>query len=208
MTAACLGASLRGAVAGFRLIGYAPLMAAVICLPSATRAQLGEVQLGSVVSYGTAAPYRIGAGVVLGIAAGRLAYLGARWTYQAGSTEPVTAPAPSTEVRNRVQLFAADIGLLFPAGVLEVVPGGTLGVAWFAQRTGGPGAAAAVSRHALELVGGPSLSVQAHVAGLVLIPEVQYQWAGDPELPWRVSHRGLVASLRVVIPFEVDRIRY
>jgi hypothetical protein len=49
--------------------------------------------------------------------------------------------------------------------------------------------------------------MQAHVAGLVLIPEVQYGLAGDPEMPRPVTHRGLTASLRVVVPFEVRRVR-
>lgn len=190
------------------LLRNAPLVAALACLPSAAYPQLGEVHLGSVVSYGGAAPYGVGAGLVLGVAAGRLAYAGLRWTYQTGSTELATTPTTSVDVRSRVQLFTADLGLLIPAGALEVVPGGTLGVAWFAQRAGGSAAAVTVSQHAIEFVGGPSLSVQAHVAGLVLIPEVQYQWAGTPELAWPVSHRGPVASLRVVVPIEVDRIRY
>ncbi|MBI2072356.1 MAG: hypothetical protein HYW06_05800 [Gemmatimonadetes bacterium] len=190
------------------LLRNAPLVAALICLPSTAYPQLGEVQLGSIVSYGPAAPYGIGAGLVLGVAAGRLAYVGLRWTYQTGSTEPATPPTTSVDVRNRVQVFGADLGLLFPAGALEVVPGGTLGVARFAQRAGVPGAGFTTSDHAMEFFGAPSLSVQAHVAGLVLIPEIQYQWAGSPDLPWPVSHRGPVASLRVVVPFEVDRIRY
>lgn len=191
-----------------RLLRSAPWLAAVICLPSAAGAQLGEVQLGSVVTYGTAGPYGPGAGLVLGVAAGRLAYVGLRWTYQAGSTAPVTTATSSLDVRTRVQLFTADLGLQIPAGGLEVVWGGTLGAVWFAQRVGGPAVASAATEHAIEFVGGPSLSVQAHLAGLVLIPEIQYQWAGNPDLPWPVSHQGPVASLRVVVPFEVDRIRY
>lgn len=183
----------------------APLVALVACLPSAAYPQLGEVHVGSVVSYGGAASYGLGAGLVLGVAAGRLAYVGLRWTYQSGTTAPAITPTTTVDVRSRVQLFTADLGLQIPVGALEVMPGGVLGVAWFAQRTGGPPAA---SDHAAEFVGGPSLSVQAHVAGLVLIPEVQYQWAGNPDLPWPVAHRGPVALLRVVLPFEVDRIRY
>ncbi len=192
------------------LLRNAPLVAALTGLPSAAYAQLGEVQLGTVVSYGPAAPYGMGAGLVLGVAAGRIVYAGLRWTYQTGGTESVAAAPTAVEVQNRVQLFEANIGLLFPAGALEIVPGAVLGVARFTQRATGPGAGAGatVSARAIEFLGGPTLSVQAHVAGLVLIPEVQYQWAGDPDLPWPVRHQGLVASLRVVVPFEVDRIRY
>ena len=188
-----------------RRVWYPPLIVLLAGLPSPAYPQLGEVHLGSVVSYGGAAPYGLGAGLTLGVAAGRLAYIGLRWTYQTGSTRLETTPTASVDVRSRVQLFTADLGFLIPVWALDVVPGGALGVAWFAQRGGGP---ATGSEHAAEFVGGPSLSVQAHVAGLVLVPEVQYQWAGNPELPWPVAHRGPVASLRVVIPFEVDRIRY
>lgn len=184
------------------------LLAALTCLPSVAYPQLGEVHLGPVVSYGGAAPYGVGAGLVLGVSAGRIAYAGLRWSYQAGSTVPATTATSSVEVRSRVQLFTADLGLQIPAGALEVVLGGTLGAAWFAQRVGGPAVGSTATEHAIEFVGGPSLSVQAHLAGLVLIPEMQYQWAGSPDLPWPVSHQGPVASLRVVVPFEVDRIRY
>jgi len=40
-----------------------------------------------------------------------------------------------------------------------------------------------------------------------VIPELQYHLAGDPDLPSQVDHRGLVASLRLVIPLEIGRIR-
>ena len=183
----------------------APLLVLLVCLPNTAYPQLGEVHLGPVVSYGGAAPYGLGAGLALGVAAGRLAYVGLRWTYQTGRTQPAAPPSTTVDVRSRVQLFTADLGLQVPVGGLEIVPGGTLGVAWFAQRAGGPTAG---SQRATELVGGPSLSVQVHMAGLVVIPEAQYQWAGDPDLPSPVAHSGPVASLRVVIPFEVDRIRY
>lgn len=183
-------------------------VAALMSLPSAAYAQLGEVQLGSVVSYGTAAPYGLGAGLVLGVAAGRLAYAGLRWTYQTGSTELGPTTTTPVAVRTRAHLFAVDVGLLFPAGAVEIVPGATLGAARFAQRADAPPGGAAVSAHAIEFFAAPGLSVHLRVAGLRIIPEIQYFLAGDPDLPWRVSHRGPVTSMRIVVPFEVDRIRY
>lgn len=187
----------------------APLVAVLTCLPSAAYPQLGEVHLGSVVSYGTAAPYGVGAGLILGVAAGRLAYLGLRWAYQTGNTESAGGAATPIEVTNRMQVFAADLGLLFPAGALEIVPGASVGVARFAQRSAGPtGGPLTGSEHATEFFAAPGLSVQAHVIGLVFIPEMQYYLVGNPDLSWPVSYRGPVASLRVVVSFEVDRIRY
>lgn len=183
----------------------ASLVVLLTCLPGTAHPQLGEVQLGPVVNLGGAASYRLGGGLALGLAAGRLAYVGLRWTYQTGSTRPETTLTAPVEVRSRVQLFTFDFGLLIPVGSVDLVPGGSLGVAWFAQRAGGPTTS---SNHAAELVGGPSLSVQAHALGLVLIPELQYQWSGTPELPWPVTHHGPVGSLRIVVPFEADRIRY
>ena len=56
------------------------VLIAAACLPQAAFAQLGEVHLGSLVTYGTARSYGPGAGLGLGVAAGRLVYLGARWT--------------------------------------------------------------------------------------------------------------------------------
>jgi hypothetical protein len=190
-------------VTGLRAI--TPLAMLVACLPRTAQAQLGEVQLGPVLTYGRPAPYRLGAGLVLGLAAGRLAYVGLRWSYQTGSTHPETSGSVPLDVRTRAWLLMADLGVLIPVGALDVVPGGTLGVSRFAQRAGGPGAA---TQRSTELTGGPSLSVQAHLLGLVFTPELQYLWAGDPGLPWAVTHQGPVASLRIAVPFEVDRIRY
>lgn len=191
------------------LLRYSLLAAAMTCLPSAAYPQLGEVQVGPLVSYGTAVPYGVGAGLVLGVAAGRLAYLGLRWAYQTGNTQSAGPAAMPIEVRNRMQVFAADVGLLFPAGALEVVPGASVGAARFAQRSAGPaGAALTSSEHATEFFAAPGLSVQAHVIGLVFIPEIQYYLVGNPDLSWPVRHRGFVASMRIVVALEIDRIRH
>jgi hypothetical protein len=43
---------------------------------------------------------------------------------------------------------------------------------------------------------------------MAFIPELRYSLAGSPSsLPWRVPHGGLLVSLRLVITFEVGRIR-
>jgi hypothetical protein len=169
------------------------LAAALPLLASPLVAQLGEVQFGALASYGRGDAFGAGAGLVLGVAPGRLAYVGLRWTYQAGTTK--------AGVTNRVQVFATDLGVEIPAGALEVVPGLSLGALRFAQR------AAGVSRHATEFLAAPGAAVELHLARVALIPELQYVLAGDPELPSPVGHRGAVASLRLVIPLEVGRIR-
>lgn len=183
----------------------ATLALLLACLPGTAQAQLGEVQLGPVLTYGRAVPYRLGAGLALGLAAGRLSYVGLRWTFQNGSTQPGTLEGTAVDLRSRAQLFLTDIGLMIPLGDVDLVPGGTLGVSWFAQRAGGAGGQ---TRRATEFVGGASLSVQAHLLGLVLVPELQYLWAGDPGLSLAVTHQGPVASLRIAVPFEVARIRH
>lgn len=184
----------------------AVLVAAVLGLPSAARAQLGEVQLGGHLDYGVEDAYGPGIGIVVGVAAGRITYIGLRWTYYTGSETRVAAPT-TLDVTNRVQFFTVDLGVLVPVGAFEIVPGVSVGVARFAQRerqTGGPAGPSVIRT---EFLVAPGLSMQAHVAGLVLIPEVQYGLAGDPEMPRPVTHRGLTTSLRVVVPFEVGRVR-
>ena len=166
---------------------------AALLVTSTLLAQLGEVRFGVVGSYGTGDAYRAGAGVVLGVAAGRLAYLGLRWTYYHGVTRG--------GVTNRAQVFATELGILVPTGPVDIVPGLTLGAVRFAQRAPG------VAEHSTEFLAAPGLSVEVRVAPVTLIPEVQYHLAGDPDLPTPVEHRGLVASLRVVIPLEIGRIR-
>ncbi len=192
-----------------QLLRSGAFSAAMACIPSAASAQLGEVHLGVLVNYGLPNAFGPGAGLAVGVAAGRFTYLGLRWTYQTGETVAALAPTPPVDVTNRVQIFAVDLGVLFPVGKFEIVPGASLGWARFAQRVGPPaGGQSVVREHSTAFFGAPSVSLQARVAGLLVIPELQYYLAGDPELPQPVSHRGLVASLRIVVPFEVGRIRH
>jgi len=185
------------------------VVAAVIGLASPARAQLGEVHLGALLSYGVEDAYAPGAGIVFGVAAGRITYVGLRWTYYTGRETRIDAPTAQIDVRTRVQLFAVDLGVQVPLGAFEIVPGVSVGAARFAQRAqpAGTGAPDAPSVIGTEFFAAPGLSLQGRVAGLVVIPEVQYGFAGDPEMPWTVVHRGLTVSLRVVAPFEVGRVR-
>jgi hypothetical protein len=191
------------------LLRSGAFFAAMACIPSAASAQLGEAHLGVLVNYGLPNSFGPGAGVVVGVAAGRLTYLGLRWTYQTGETVAALTPTPPVDVTSRVQVFAGDLGILFPVGKFEIVPGASLGWARFAQRVSpSAGGQPVVREHGTKFFGAPSISLQARVAGLLVIPELQYYLAGDPELPQPVSHRGLVSSLRIVVPFEVGRIRH
>lgn len=176
---------------------------ALFLVTATAGAQLGEFQAGGVASYGTGKPFGRGAGLVVGVAPGRLAYVGLRWTYHAGTTEQ--RGSPSTEVKTRVQVFAMDLGLQIPIGRLEVVPGVGLGMVQFVQRTQGP--AGAGSGTSKEFFAAPGISVEMRAARVAVIPEVQYFLAGHPELPWSVQRRGLVASVRLVFLAEVRRIR-
>jgi len=174
---------VRLALGGAALLGAAP-----------AAGQIGELHLGVVATYGTPATYGPGAGLVAGVAPGRLVYVGLRWTYQVG--------APSLHVRNRVQSYAVDLGVQIPAGALEIVPSMSLGVLRFAQRT------PAASRHSTEFLAAPGLAVEIPVARIAVIPEIQVYLAGSPALLQPVTHRGVLASLRIVVPIEISRFRW
>jgi len=178
---------------------------ALFLVTATAGAQLGEFQAGGVASYGTGKPFGRGAGLVVGVAPGRLAYVGLRWTYHAGMTEQRDSGGPSTEVKTRVQVFAMDLGLQIPIGRLELVPGVSIGMVQFVQRTQAPaGAGSGISK---EFFAAPGISVEMRAARVAVIPELQYVLAGHPELPWSVQRRGLVASVRLVFLAEVRRIR-
>lgn len=172
----------------FAIAGAAALFA------SPATGQIGELHLGVIASYGTPETYGPGAGVVLGIAPGRLVYVGVRWSYQVGATQ--------LQVRNRVQTYAVDLGVQFPVGSLEVVPSLSLGALRFAQREAG------LSRHSVEFLAAPGMSVEIPVARVALIPEIQYYLAGSPALLHPVTHRGVLASVRLVVPIEVSRFKW
>ena len=167
-----------------------------VALPgaSAVTGQIGELHLGVVANYGTPGTFGPGAGLVVGIAPGRLAYVGARWSYQVGSMQ--------AQVRTRVQSFAADLGVQVPAGPLEIVPSLSLGALLYTQRAAGS------TRHSVEFLGAPGLSVEIPLGHIALIPELQVYFAGKPDLPQPVTHRGLLTSLRLVVPIEVSRFRW
>lgn len=188
------------------------VVAALLPLASTLRAQLGEVQLGALASYGTGRAYGPGAGLVFGLAAGRLTYIGLRWASHAGATTdyPSSRPAQSaTRVRTRVQLYAVDLGVLVPVGGVEIVPGISVGAVRFSQTaTQGAGAMARrSSRHGGEFLAAPGVAVHVPLSRVTLIPEAQYSLSGSPQLPWPAKHRGLLVSVRLVMAFESRRIR-
>jgi hypothetical protein len=181
---------VRGWLLGWSLVVAAP-----------AQAQLGELQAGVIAGYGTGDASGRGAGLVLGVAPGRIAYVGLRWIYHAGTTK-LRGPVPS-EVRTRGQVFAVDLGVQIPARGLEIVPSVSVGVNQFTQRAVQPSA----SGHSREFLMAPGVAVEMHVGRIALIPEMQYYLAGSPNLPWPVDHRALVASVRLVFLSEIRRIR-
>ncbi len=175
-----------------------PCLAAGLVWAAPGAAQMSELQLGAIVSYGAPRSFRQGVGAVAGIALGRVAYFGARWVYQAGSQE---RPTGQGEVTTRTQLLTADGGVMLPFAGVEVVPGISVGAVRYAQSS-------ADQAPTWEVAFAPGLSLHAHVAGIVAIPEIQYLRSSVPRLDRPVPYRGTVAALRLVIPFEVRRIRY
>lgn len=174
-------------------------------LPAALSAQLGELQIGVVGSYGAWDPHRGGTGLVVGIAPGRVMYVGLRWTYDFGSTTVAATPGGPTEVRDRTQVFATDLGVQIPKGAFEIVPSVSFGVVQFAQRS--RSASGTVFRSSKEFLAAPGLAVQMSVAGVAVIPELQYYITGRPALQQPVQRGGLVGSVRLVFLREIRRIR-
>ncbi len=187
------------------------LAGALAIVGSPAPSQIGEIQTGGVGSYSTGDPFGAGAGLVLGVAAGRIAYVGLRWTYFAGTTTQRGPASSPSEVTTRSQQVALDLGVQVPVGRLEVVPGMSVGFVRFAQRVRAPapgGGITVVSEHETEFLAAPGVAVVVPAGPVALIPELRYTLAGSPSsLPWRVPHRGLLLSLRLVITFEVGRIR-
>lgn len=182
------------------------LLVAVLChLPAVLAAQLGELQVGVVGSYGVWDPHRGGTGLVVGVAPGRVMYVGLRWTYDFGTTTAVATPSGPAEVRTRTQVFVTDLGVLIPKGIVEIVPSVSFGVVQFAQRR--RSASGSVFRSSKEFVAAPGLALQVNVAGVALIPELQYYITGRPALLQPVQRGGVVASVRLVFLREIRRIR-
>lgn len=178
-------------------------------LPANLAAQLGEAQFGAIASYGTGSAWHGGAGLIAGVGAGRLIYVGARWVYYFGSSAVQTDPGGggTFEVRDRAQIFAADVGLQYPVGAAEVVAGVTIGAVRFSQQSEPTGGGTPQSAARVEFLFAPNFSAQLRVSRFLLIPEFVYSFAGSPDLRWPVDHQGPIFSLRVVLPFEVQRIR-
>ena len=185
------------------------LVLLLCALPTTLCGQLGELQVGAVASYGANDPYRAGAGLVFGVAPGRLVYVGLRWIYYAGETTTVVAPPPagSVNVRNRAQVFATDLDVQIPirSGRLELRPTIGLGMVQFAQRSGP--ATGESFEYSKEFFAAPGLALQISAGRIALIPQVQYYFTGHTELSWPIQNRGLAVSVRLVFLSEIRRIR-
>ena len=179
-------------------------------LPARAGAQLGEIRIGAIGSYVAADAYRAGAGITLGYAPARLAYVGVRWIYHFGSTEQRTDDTGSYEVTNRAQVFGADLGMEFPLGAMELVVGGTLGAVRFSQHTEPSSASSsdAETSIATGFVAAPMVMLHIRLGSVMIAPQVTWYFAGTPDLRWPVDDSGPAASLSIIIPIETDRIRY
>ncbi len=176
------------------------LIACVCVAPSALSAQLGELQVGAIASYGMRDPYRGGGGLVLGVAPGRLVYVGLRWIYYGGATT-------SAGVRNRAQVFATDFDVQVPlrGGLLELRPSMGIGMVQFAQHSGAP--PGTVSEYSKEFFAAPGVALQLSAHRVAVIPELQYYFTGHSELTWPIHNKGLAFSVRLVFLSEIRRIR-
>ena len=186
------------------------ICAALMSCPVAAQSQLSELHFGGLVSYATGNAFQEGVGATVSYAPARLAYMGVRWVYYFGSTEQGIDATGTFSATNRTQLFAADLGLQYPVGPVELMAGMTIGAVRFAQ-TILPGAAtsgASTTGISTEFMIGPTVLAQIRAGPIMVIPQVAYLFAGSPDLPWPVDHSGLALSLLIVVPIERDRIRY
>ena len=116
-----------------------------------------------------------------GISAGRLVYVGFRYVYFNGSTQRRSDDHGSYDVTTRAQLIAADVGVQYPAGAVDLVAGVTIGAARYHQES--ISLETAPSEFGSAIVGtefliAPNFSVQFRVLHLLVIPEVMYHLAG------------------------------
>jgi len=185
------------------------LLSLAAVTPTALVGQLGELQVGAIASYGMRSPYRAGAGLVLGVAPGRLVYVGLRWIYYGGATTAESGPPSGTptDVTNRAQVFATDLDVQIPisAGRLELRPTIGLGMVQFAQR-GHPVTGDALG-YSKEFFAAPGVALQLSTGRIAVIPEIQYYFTGHSELSWPIHNKGLAASVRLVFLSEIRRIR-
>ncbi|HQR17351.1 MAG TPA: hypothetical protein PK948_03215 [Gemmatimonadales bacterium] len=184
------------------------LVAGALATPA--RAQMGEAHFGAIGSFGTGSAYQWGAGLTASYAPGRLAYMGLRWIYYAGSTDRRADSTGSWDVTTRAQLFGADLGLEYPLGAVELVGSVTMGAMRFWQGADQLGVSGVVP---LEEVGtsfvlAPTVMVEFRTGPLVMMPQVAYYFAGSPDFRWPVGHDGWALSLMIVLPLETHRITY
>jgi hypothetical protein len=190
-------------------VRFAALVAVLITVPAAAHAQLGEIQAGIITGYGTADSYRGGAGVSIAMVPGRIAYAGLRYVYHWGSDSVIPGGSSSDlRISTDSRIIAADLGFQFPIGSAELVLGGSIGATGFHQTQVrmDPGGTTATTA-AWEFTAAPSITMYFRLGRILIAPEIQWDLAGDPDFPVHVPHRGPLFYLRLVLPFEVDRIR-
>lgn len=183
------------------------ICAAVAATPARAAAQLGELHFGVIGGYGVAESYRGGAGLTFAVVPGRVSFLGLRYVYHWGSTTPPDATGFAAHTTSAT--IAADLGVQIPIGSIEFVIGTSIGSVRFQQDSLLPGTRAVPpeTTEAWEFLVAPSLTAYFRVGRFLIAPEFQWGLAGDPDLGIHVTHRGPAFYLRLVLPFEIDRIR-
>jgi len=182
---------------------------ALVFRTSIAVAQLGELQLGVIGGYGEPESHGAGGGFTLAVVPGRVSYLGLRYFYSTGGTTSIPGNVPTQDVRTRSQLIAADLGLQVPVGSFELVIGSSFGATAFRQEQN-PQVVTA-----WEFTVAPTATLFIRAGRLLLAPEFQWIFAGspgfndssNPEFKVKVAHSGAQLNLRIVLPFEIDRIR-
>lgn len=179
-------------------------------LAGSAGAQMGEAHFGVIGSFGTGSAYQGGAGLTASYAPGRLAWLGLRYLYYAGSTDRRADSTGTWDVTTRAQLFGADLGMEYPLGAVELVGGVTMGVVrfWQGAEPMGVSGVQPVEEVGNSFVLAPTVMAEFRTGPLMLIPQVAYYFAGSPDFHWPVGHDGWALSLMVVLPLETHRITY
>lgn len=179
--------------------------------PATARAQLGELHFGLIAGYGAPESYRSGAGVTVAAVPGRLFYMGLRYVHHWGSTTETSDGSTPVQYETTSSVITADLGVDIPVGPAELVAGASIGTTRFhqlGQRLGVAGVAGEpFTETAWEFTVSPTVTVYFRAGRILVAPELSWSLAGDPDFVMHASHRGPIFYLKLVVPFEVDRIR-
>lgn len=137
-------------------------------------------------------------------------YTGLRWVAYEGTQRAVEGATPA-DVHDQVQTWSVDLGLVIPAGRIEVIPGVGLGAVQFRQEVR-PASGPVWAGHVWEFAATPGVALEIYAGPIAFFPEVQWVFSGKPTvgegkdaLPFSVEPGGPVASLRVSYHFDVGR---